>query len=146
MTKIFVTAVDGSPFAVKAFHKTAHLITEGDQLILLHVIPIAKTSPLDPLHEPIDRFQNWEAEEKAKECKEKFIKLCQETKIKNYEYREIIAPDAKVAIVDFVTKIQADYLVVGSRGLGFLQRLLLGSVSTYCSEHCPGDCAVIIVH
>jgi len=82
MTKIFVTAVDGSPFAVRAFYKTAHLITSGDQLILLHVIPIAKTSALDPLHEPIDRFQNWEEEEKAKECKEKFLKLCEENKNK----------------------------------------------------------------
>ncbi len=37
----------------------------------------------------------------------------------------------------------ADLLVVGSRGVGGLERVFLGSVSTYCGRHAP--CSVMIV-
>jgi nucleotide-binding universal stress UspA family protein len=37
----------------------------------------------------------------------------------------------------------ADLLVVGSRGLGGFQGLLLGSVSQYCARH--AECSVVIV-
>jgi nucleotide-binding universal stress UspA family protein len=37
----------------------------------------------------------------------------------------------------------ADLLVVGSRGIGALERLFLGSVSAYCGRHAP--CPVMIV-
>jgi nucleotide-binding universal stress UspA family protein len=37
----------------------------------------------------------------------------------------------------------ADLLVVGSRGLGGFEGLLLGSVSQYCSRH--ADCSVVVV-
>jgi nucleotide-binding universal stress UspA family protein len=37
----------------------------------------------------------------------------------------------------------ADLLVVGSRGIGGLERMFLGSVSGYCSRHAP--CSVMIV-
>lgn len=41
---------------------------------------------------------------------------------------------------------KADFLVVGRRGLGTLQRLLLGSVSRYILEHAPCDVIVVKGH
>ncbi|CAG8614630.1 5040_t:CDS:2, partial [Dentiscutata heterogama] len=51
--------------------------------------------------------------------------------------------DARDEIVRKVSELKASALIVGSRGLGALKRIFLGSVSDYCSHHC--DCTVIIV-
>jgi nucleotide-binding universal stress UspA family protein len=42
-----------------------------------------------------------------------------------------------------VEKMQADILVIGSRGLGTFKRAFLGSTSDYCVHHC--QCPVIVV-
>ncbi|KAJ3389587.1 hypothetical protein HDU84_008597 [Entophlyctis sp. JEL0112] len=46
---------------------------------------------------------------------------------------------AKEVIVEFVSELKADALVVGSRGINALSRSLIGSVSDYCLHHtqCP---------
>jgi nucleotide-binding universal stress UspA family protein len=46
-------------------------------------------------------------------------------------------------IIDIANQVQADLIVVGSRGLTGIQRYLLGSVSSKVSEHAP--CNVMIV-
>ena len=47
------------------------------------------------------------------------------------------------AILQLATKVDADLIVVGSRGLSGIQRFLLGSVSAKVSEH--ASCSVMIV-
>ncbi|GJP49654.1 hypothetical protein CLOM_g8837 [Closterium sp. NIES-68] len=44
--------------------------------------------------------------------------------------------DARTAVVELASEVGADLVIVGSRGHGPLQRLLLGSVSEYCVHHC----------
>jgi nucleotide-binding universal stress UspA family protein len=46
-------------------------------------------------------------------------------------------------IIDVAKQVQADLIVVGSRGLTGIKRYLLGSVSSKVSEHAP--CNVMIV-
>jgi nucleotide-binding universal stress UspA family protein len=46
-------------------------------------------------------------------------------------------------IIDIAKQVQADLIVVGSRGLTGIKRYLLGSVSSKVSEHAP--CNVMIV-
>lgn len=53
-----------------------------------------------------------------------------------------LPPPAGESLVDAAR--HASLLVVGSRGLGHLQQLLLGSVSRYCVEH--ATCPVVVVH
>ncbi|ESR57721.1 Usp domain-containing protein [Citrus sinensis] len=51
--------------------------------------------------------------------------------------------DAKDVICGTVEKLEADTLVMGSHGYGFIKRALLGSVSDYCAKHVK--CPVVIV-
>ena len=48
------------------------------------------------------------------------------------------------AVLDVAEEIDADLVVVGSRGLGAGRRLLRGSVSTTIMHHAP--CSVLVVH
>ncbi len=47
------------------------------------------------------------------------------------------------ALVAAAAAAGAQLLVVGSRGLGGFQGLLMGSVSQYCTRHAP--CSVVVV-
>ena len=51
--------------------------------------------------------------------------------------------DARDGILDVVEKMKADFLVIGSRGMGVLKRSFLGSTSDYCIHHCV--CPVIVI-
>ena len=48
-----------------------------------------------------------------------------------------------VMILDFKEKLSADLIVMGSRGLGLVKGVLLGSVSQYIMEQ--ADCPVLVV-
>ncbi|PVU87350.1 hypothetical protein BB559_004322 [Furculomyces boomerangus] len=51
--------------------------------------------------------------------------------------------DAGPEIVKKTIELNADHLVIGTRGLSGLKKVFLGSVSEYCSKHCK--CAITIV-
>ena len=51
--------------------------------------------------------------------------------------------DPAEAIRDYEKEISADLIVMGSRGLGLVRGVLLGSVSKYVLEH--AECPVLIV-
>ncbi|CAL9204004.1 unnamed protein product [Musa hybrid cultivar] len=55
----------------------------------------------------------------------------------------IVDGDPKEMICQFAEQMQADLLVVGSRGLSKIRRAILGSVSDYCAHH--ATCPVLIV-
>jgi nucleotide-binding universal stress UspA family protein len=74
------------------------------------------------------------------------------------EFSEALAPDASLGVTYRVLNVQgdprevlpaqaealhADLLVMGSRGLGAISKMILGSVSSYVSREAP--CAVMIV-
>lgn len=57
--------------------------------------------------------------------------------------RVVGSGEAKDVICNTVEKLQADTLVMGSHGYGFLKRTFLGSVSEYCAK--TVKCPVVIV-
>lgn len=56
----------------------------------------------------------------------------------------IVPDDPAVAILDVARREDADLVVVGSRGLGGVQRFLRGSVSARIATHAPTS--VLVVH
>lgn len=50
--------------------------------------------------------------------------------------------DPRSVVADYVDKVGADLLVVGSRGLSGVRKLLLGSVSSYLVAHV--ECSVVV--
>lgn len=56
---------------------------------------------------------------------------------------EVLHGDTTAEICATARRIDADLIVIGSRGLGPLKRLLMGSVSQKVSQH--ADCACLIV-
>jgi len=51
--------------------------------------------------------------------------------------------DPKEVICHEVNRVQPDFLVVGSRGLGPFQKVFVGTVSEFCAKH--ADCPVITI-
>ena len=56
----------------------------------------------------------------------------------------VVPDDPATAIIDVARREGADLVVVGSRGLGDVQRFIRGSVSTRVAGHAP--MSVLIVH
>ena len=55
----------------------------------------------------------------------------------------VVEGEAKQVILDEADRIDPDLIVLGSRGYGTFQRLLLGSVSNAVAQH--AKCSVLIV-
>ncbi len=56
---------------------------------------------------------------------------------------EVFTGNVKQTIVDEAEKFEADLIVVGSHGYGFLDRVMLGSISDFVIHHAP--CSVFVV-
>lgn len=55
----------------------------------------------------------------------------------------VLAGSPKLALVGKAKEIQADLVVMGTRGLGAIKKAVLGSVSEYCVNN--ASCPVLVV-
>jgi nucleotide-binding universal stress UspA family protein len=79
--------------------------------------------------------------EESAESLQEAEKLCEESGLSFSS--EIRVGSARWGIMEFLDEQSPDLLVVGSRGLGAIKRLLLGTVSDYLIHHAP--CSVLVV-
>jgi nucleotide-binding universal stress UspA family protein len=132
-------AVDGSEHALHAARKAAELArimkpSEFRIVVSYDTIPLYLGEPNMQL--AIDS-RKMEAEEiLSRAVKEVGDIPCE-------IHTEIIEGDAAEAIIDVATTRGSDIIVMGSRGLGRLAGLLLGSTSQKVVAHAP--CPVLIV-
>jgi nucleotide-binding universal stress UspA family protein len=147
----FLVAIDGSNVHRKILDQVIALSTPGKtHAILLNVLePIGNYLPpvLLPTGDwvslplPTDK----ETEQKIRESSARLLQqasdrltgagISNETRIETGSPREVIC--------HISGEIKPDLLILGSRGLGNLERLMLGSVSDYVVHHAP--CPVLIV-
>jgi nucleotide-binding universal stress UspA family protein len=68
---------------------------------------------------------------------------CSEAAASIPQRRLVLDGDPRTALLDAAEQESADLVVVGSRGLGSMRRLLLGSVSSALAEHIEVPVAIV---
>ncbi|XP_076954986.1 universal stress protein PHOS34-like isoform X2 [Bidens hawaiensis] len=150
-----VVAVDGSEESMKGLQwalDNVKLRTDGS-LIIIHVqSPPSIAAGLNPGSIPFGGPSDVEvpAFTAAIEAHQRRItdaiithalKICADN---NAEVKtQVLIGDPKEKICEAVEELHADLLVMGCRSFGPIKRMLLGSVSNYCSNHV--SCPVMIV-
>jgi len=131
--KNWLVPVDGSEGSVQAVEHCIRLMDiQNDILYILTVHPI--------------KFgDNEKKREKARKSGEeilvKFEEIARRAGVK-FKSFNMNAPDPGEEICQQAALLGATYLVIGNRGLGSMQKLLLGSTSDYVCNHAP--CPVIV--
>jgi len=128
----YMVALDASPFAASAFYRATEMLKDSDKIFLLACPEIAKKSS------DLDAFIKI-----GQDLLKQFEDYCDQ---KQLRYKALVVPTkrAKEEICEQAQRHNIDILVVGSRGLGTVSQLLLGSVSNYCVANCV--CDVLVVH
>ncbi|KAL3695794.1 hypothetical protein R1sor_009870 [Riccia sorocarpa] len=141
--RIILLAVDHGPNSRKAFHwGLKHFVTPADELYVLHVLPkhpggtISCTSPTgassgeNPIYEATQVL---------------FQKLQKEAhQLAKVKVHAIIKDgDAGKEICAEAARLQPVAVIMGSRGLGLMKSLLIGSATEYCTHHCPVPLVIV---
>ncbi|PHU16816.1 hypothetical protein BC332_12511 [Capsicum chinense] len=130
-----------------------NLIDEGDTIIIIHVLssnidPTSKQlfedtgSPLIPLDEfkqiNVSKYYGLNPDKEVLDMLEPVSKHKKVTVVS-----KVYWGDAREKLCDAAENLKLDSLVIGSRGLGVLKRVLLGSVSNYVVQN--ATCPVTVV-
>ncbi|KAK6127496.1 hypothetical protein DH2020_038760 [Rehmannia glutinosa] len=105
-----------------------NLIEEGDQIIIIHVV----SPKADPTNKQL-----------FEDTGSPLIPLEEFREINVKVVAKVYWGDPREKLCDAVEQLRLDSLVVGSRGLGAIKRVLLGSVSNYVVQN--ASCPVTVV-
>ncbi|XP_059452384.1 universal stress protein PHOS32 [Corylus avellana] len=146
--------MDYSPTSKAALRWAAdNIIEEGDRIILIHVQPPKSDHTRKKLFEdtgsplvPLEEFReiNFSKQYGITNDPEVLDILDTVSKTKGAKVvAKVYWGDPREKLCDAVEDLKLDSLVVGSRGLGVIKRLLLGSVSKYVVTN--ASCPVTVV-
>eukprot|EP00112_Aurelia_sp_Birch-Aquarium-sp1_P026838 Seg977.5 transcript_id=Seg977.5/GoldUCD/mRNA.D3Y31 product="Universal stress protein YxiE" protein_id=Seg977.5/GoldUCD/D3Y31 len=133
--------VDGSEHSDRAFNwYVNHLHREGDHVGVVNIVEPPKVPAsfmvMGPLVTPDEWHRQLKANvEKAKEVGENYKKMCDKAGIKCSVYVEGTEDSPGEKICQMAKEKNVSGVVMGSRGLNFLRRTFLGSVSSYVVNH-----------
>ena len=142
-----LVATDGSDAAIGAARRSMDLLRPSAHVTLVMVIP-AYEDPMEdaggiegPSISPERAEKDWE-----KATVEGQAALRRTAAVLGADVEVRLVPDDEVtgaAIVRVAHEMNADVLVIGSSGKGWLSRLFGGSVSDYVAHHAP--CPVMLI-
>lgn len=126
MGEHFLVAVDGSELSKKALRRVARLadVAAGDQVTLIHVVepvsPFVRGMYKPELVESVKKIGEEILDEARAFCEDELGVACRTVLLHGH-------PPNK--ITKYAEENDVDVIVMGSRGLGGLKELFLGSVS-----------------
>ena len=147
MPRKILVATDGSQHARKAIEMAAEIAAQQDaEVYLVHVIP--KAGIPEDLHRFIDTEY---AEEPAEVVYPELIghrlmdEAVKELKAKGVKtvHKEVIQGDPAHEIVSFAEQNHIETIFIGSRGLGSLKGLLMGSVANKVCHTATCTCVTV---
>ena len=146
MFKSILVAIDGSKPSTNALKAAAELSAKfGAELHLLHVVRDMQV-PLNPgLMEAYEKLER-QRHDVLRSAGEQLINQAK----RSVEARGIDAVETDIgsgdpasAIVDYAAKNKIDLIVIGNRGLGRVEGMLMGSVSRKVSNSTKTNCLII---
>lgn len=149
-----MVGLDGSPHAQKAFERALALaVASGSgRPVVLHLLTVIEPGRFvereaQHLHAATKAGAAAEASDAhvvhdAHHLLAPFEEQCRQA---NVRYVSVVAEglSAKQEICRQVEDHRIDLLLLGTRGLGTLTKLLLGSVSDHCTQHATSDVMVV---
>ncbi|WP_413171572.1 universal stress protein [Anabaena azotica] len=138
MLKTILVALDGSEIAERVIQTLGDLVlSPNTNVILCHVFP----TPESEIELPADRPQP---------DSPKFSYFHIEKQMQSYQEKlpvkselELVSGDPADEIIRLANIYKADLVVIGSRGLTGMKRIVQGSVSTQVMEE--ANCSVLVV-
>ncbi|MEO1132307.1 MAG: universal stress protein [Cyanobacteria bacterium J06639_1] len=150
----FLVAIDGSEAGRHALTRALELArgqTEASFVLLSVVEPATDVYYPDMMPGTTDFGTSWQgvsaqelmdvARDRSRKALEEAETLCQKAGLACVSHVKLGTP--RTTICDVAAEEAPDVLAIGSRGLGTMERLLLGSVSDYVVHHAP--CPVLVV-
>lgn len=138
MLKTILIALDGSEIAERVIETLDYLVLLPDtKVILCHVFPTTESEmqlPADIPQSESPKFSYFHIEQQLQSYQEK---------IPVQSDLEIVTGDPAEEIIRLANIYKADLVVIGSRGLTGMKRIVLGSVSNQVMEE--ANCSVLIV-
>ena len=146
MATVLLTT-DGSDLALAAMARGVELLGKDHRYLALAVVPpafvpAAAVSPMDSHPTVIDPEleEAIEAEDRAESTQE----LAELNEVLEVDAEPIVATgDPGATICRLAAERGVDVVVLGSHGHGWLQRVLIGSVSNHVLQHAP--CPVLVM-
>ena len=141
MFDVIVIPTDGSEYAEAAAQRGFEIARAHGSTV--HVLCVADTGMLGDLRLPGDDAS---ADEAIRQKAEEFVdRLADRGADEGLEVETaVVEGTAKNAIVEYAESVGADAIVMGTRGRGGVERLMLGSVAEHVVRTSPVD--VLVTH
>lgn len=140
MFKKIVVGNDGSDNAIEALEAAAQIAASfGAELVVAHVWHLPPTAYVGAPYAPLDLSQQMEETKKRATDRASEILSRHNAVAKAVE----LEGNPADAMIDLAEKEEADLIVVGSRGIGAVERFVLGSTSERIVRHSP--CPVLVM-
>ncbi|KAJ3074535.1 hypothetical protein HDU98_011037 [Podochytrium sp. JEL0797] len=141
--RIIAIAVDGSDYAECAVTwASKNILQPTDLVVLLNARPFVM--PPGTVYMDVGNYID-QQESFQRAASHKLLRsFSGRLKAQGFATKAIaLKGNVKEELVRKAEEVHADLLVIGSRGLGYLNRALVGSVSDHCVHHCI--CPVLVI-